>query len=356
MTDAPLPVRRRKRGKTLGPATIHDVSAATGVSVRTVSLVLNDSPKVNAETRARVKEAIRTLNFVPNLRARALASNRSYLLGLVHDDPNAEIVDQFQKGVFRECAPHDYELLVHPCNYTSEDLIDNVLSFVRRSRIDGAIVIAPVSENEALAKALWTNGTPTAGVASVALESYGLIVVSREREASAEVGELFVSLGHREIGFISGPRVQRSATERETGFVLGLRKHGLSVRPENMCEGEYSFESGVACAKKILASKRRPTAIYASNDRMAAGVLKVAAEMGLRVPKDLSVVGFDDSYLASVLTPSLTTIHRPMTEMGARAAQWVLQAGDPRQASAEESLLRFFDLQLVIRESTGPAP
>src|SRR5690606_23169079 len=144
--------------------------------------------------RARVKEAIRSLNFVPNLRARALASNRSYLLGLIHDDPNAEIVDQFQKGVFRECAPRDYELLVHPCDYTSEDLIENVLSFVRRSRIDGAIVTAPVSENEALAKALRSNGIPTAGVASVALDHYGLIVVSREREASAEVAELFISL------------------------------------------------------------------------------------------------------------------------------------------------------------------
>src|SRR4051812_19610035 len=131
--------------------TINDVAQAAGVSVRTASRVLNQSPKVNAETRARVQEVIRSLNFVPSLRARALASNRSFMLGFVHDDPNAEIADHVQRGIFSECAQFGYELLVHMVNHKSPHLVDDVMSFVRRTGVDGLIVIAPVSENVALA-------------------------------------------------------------------------------------------------------------------------------------------------------------------------------------------------------------
>src|SRR4051812_23365061 len=147
--------------------TINDVAQAAGVSVRTASRVLNQSPKVNAGTRARVQEVIRSLNFIPNLRARALASNRSFMLGFVHDDPNAEIADQMQRGIFSECAQFGYELLVHPVEHRSPHLVADVMSFVRRTGVDGLIVIAPVSDNPALAQALAEHGVPVAAVNSV---------------------------------------------------------------------------------------------------------------------------------------------------------------------------------------------
>jgi LacI family transcriptional regulator len=342
-----------------GPSTIHDVARVAGVSARTVSRVINDVPRVNSKTRRHVLKVIGELNFTPNMRARGLASSRSFMLGFVHDDPNAENVDALQKGLFRVCAKHQYEVLVHPCDYTSGNLVDNVLSFVRRSRIDGVVVIAPASENEALSKALRGNGTPTVGVASVALDNYGLMLVSRERQASAQVARHFIELGHKRIGFIGGPRRQRSASERKQGFTTALRAAGIKIEPHDCGEGDYSFESGLACGLKILEGKRPPTAIYACNDRMAAGLLKAAAQLSIRVPEQLSVAGFDNSYLASVLIPSLTTISRPMMEMGEQAAEWLV-AHDPRsglgQGLAKESERRVFDLQLVLRESTAPPP
>lgn len=339
----------------VGTITIDHVASAAGVSIRTASRVLNGSPMVNAKTRARVQKVIRDLKYVPNLRARALASKRSFMLGLVHDDPNAEIADQMQRGIFGECSKHGYELLVHPCDYKSASMVDNVMSFVRRSQVDGLIIIAPVSENALLAKALAANGTPVVGVASAALDHFGLMIVSREAEAGALIAEHFVELGHRTIAFISGPRGLRAASERQRGFTAALAKHGIQMKPEHVCEGDWSFESGVACASRILRSRRRPTAIFASNDRMAAGVLKVASEAGIRIPDELSVVGFDDSYFAQVLTPALTTIKRPIARIGEHAAQWLLTEKASAIQGTDETLLKFFDLKLTLRDSTAAA-
>jgi len=334
--------------------TINDVAQAAGVSVRTASRVLNQSPKVNALTRARVQEVIRSLNFIPNLRARALASNRSFMLGFVHDDPNAEIADQVQKGIFTECAQFGYELLVHPVDHRSPHVIEDVMSFVRRTGVDGLIVIAPVSDNEALARALADLGVPVAAVNAVALDFQKNRIVSREREACGDIARHFIELGHREIGVISGPLVQTAARERQVGFNAALAVAGIELRPENVFEGDWTFESGLACARKLLASPHRPTAVYAGNDRMAAALMKVAIQSGLRVPQDLSVVGFDDSYFARMLTPALTTITRPFAQMGEGAAHFLLT--QLRVAPADEPLLRFYDLNLTKRESTAPPP
>lgn len=336
--------------------TINDVAQAAGVSVRTASRVLNQSPKVNADTRARVQEVIRSLNFIPNLRARALASNRSFMLGFVHDDPNAEIADQMQKGIFTECAQFGYELLVHPADHKSPHLVDDVMGFVRRSGVDGLIVIAPISENPALANALAAHGVPVVAVNSVALDFQPNKIVAREREACGEIAKHFIELGHTEIGVISGPLVQTAARERQIGFNAALDAAGITMRPENFFEGDWTFESGLACARKLLASPHRPTAVYAGNDRMAAALIKVAIQSGLKVPEDLSVVGFDDSYLARVLTPALTTITRPFVQIGEGAAHWLLTSSRISKGEDHEALMRFYDLRLTKRESTAPPP
>jgi LacI family transcriptional regulator, galactose operon repressor len=336
--------------------TINDVAQAAGVSVRTASRVLNQSPKVNAETRARVQEVIRTLDFIPNLRARALASNRSFMLGFVHDDPNAEIADQVQRGIFTECAQFGYELLVHPVDHKSPHLVEDVTSFVRRTGVDGLIVIAPVSENPTLARALADLGVPVAAVNSVEFEFQKNMIVSREREACGDIARHFVELGHREIGVISGPLVQAAARERQIGFNTALADAGLTLRPENVFEGDWTFESGLECARKLLASPHRPTAVYAGNDRMAAALINAAIQSGLSVPRDLSVVGFDDSHFARMLTPALTTITRPFVQIGEGAAHWLLASMRLTAADLHDPLLRFYDLKLTRRESTAPPP
>ena len=336
--------------------TINDVAQAAGVSVRTASRVLNQSPKVNAETRARVQEVIRNLNFVPSLRARALASNRSFMLGFVHDDPNAEIADHVQRGIFSECAQFGYELLVHMVNHKSPHLVDDVMSFVRRTGVDGLIVIAPVSENVALAQALAAHGLPVAAVNSAALDFQKNKIVSREREAAGDIARHLIELGHREIGMISGPMVQAAARERRLGFTEAVEKAGITLRAENLVEGDWTFESGLECGRKLLASAHRPTAVFAACDRMAAALLKVAHESGLRVPQDLSVAGFDDSQVARMLTPALTTITRPFTQIGEGAAHWLLTSLRTAAGDAREPLLRFYDLKFTQRESTAAPP
>jgi LacI family transcriptional regulator len=336
--------------------TINDVAQAAGVSVRTASRVLNQSPKVNAQTRARVQEVIRSLNFIPNLRARALASNRSFMLGFVHDDRNAEIADQMQRGIFTECAQFGYELLVHPVDHKNPHLVEDVMSFVRRTGVDGLIVIAPVSENVALAAALADLGVPVAAVNSVALGFQKNKIVSREREAGGDIARHLIELGHREIGVISGPLVQTAARERQMGFDAALADAGITLRPENVLEGDWTFESGIACAHRLLASPHRPTAVYAGNDRMAAALVRVARHSSLRVPEDLSVVGFDDSDFARMLTPALTTITRPFAQIGEGAAHWLLTSLRAPAGDEHDPLLRFYDLKLTKRESTAPPP
>ncbi|HEU4601153.1 MAG TPA: LacI family DNA-binding transcriptional regulator [Steroidobacteraceae bacterium] len=333
------------------PSTIHDVAKAAGVSARTVSRVINDLPRVSRETRERIQQVIRDLNFSPNMRARALANSRSYLLGLVHNDPNSENVDQLHRGVFRVCVERHYEVIAHPLE-TDGNIVEDVLSFVRRSRVDGLIVMAPSSEDDALARALHENRIPAVAVAAAPRPYYDLVLVSRERDASSQVAKHLLNLGHRRFGFISGPLDQISARERQEGFFGTLANAGVGIAPELICEGDYSFESGLKCARQLLDRSSRPTAIYACNDRMAAGVLQVASELRIQVPEQLSVVGFDNAYLASVLNPALTTIHRPMNEIGCRAAEWLVdrpaRADGPHTPQTE-----LVDLKLVERRSTG---
>jgi LacI family transcriptional regulator len=193
-------------------------------------------------------------------------------------------------------------------------------------------------------------------VNSVALGFQENMIVSREREACGDIARHFIELGHREIGVISGPLVQTAARERQLGFNAALAEAGIELRPENVFEGDWTFESGLAGARKLMASPHRPTAVYAGNDRMGAALIKVAIQSGLRVPQDVSVVGFDDSYFARMLTPALTTITRPFAQIGEGAAHWLLTRLRTPTAAQQDPLLRFYDLKLTKRESTAPPP
>ncbi len=295
--------------------TIADVAARAGVSIRTVSRVLNRSPLVNAATREQVEAVVAALQFRPSARARGLATGRSFLLGLAHNDRNALVLDPLQRGIVGAAAARGYELVVHPVAPGGDDPVVDVLDFAGRSRVDGMVVVPPVSGIAGVAEALGAMGVPAVALSSVALSGYGAVLVSDERGAARAVADHLVALGHRRVALLSGPGDAPSARERRAGFLAGLAAHGLPLVQE--AEGDYGFDSGVAAATRLLASDPCPTAIFAANDVMAAAVLKVAAGTGLDVPGDLSVVGFDGSILARMLTPALTTVHRPIADMAA---------------------------------------
>lgn len=335
--------------KTLAGTTIADVAARAGVSIRTVSRVLNRSPLVNATTREAVEAVIAGLNFRPSARARGLATGRSYLIGLVHNDRNALVLDPLQRGMVGAAAARGYELVVHPVAADQGDPAADVLDFIGRSRVDGVVVVPPVSGLTGLAETLAGAGVPAVALSSVALSGYDAVLISDERGAARDVASHLVALGHRRIALLSGPAAAHSALERRAGFEDGLRAHGLALDGE--AEGDYSFDAGVAAAQVLLAADPRPTAIFAANDVMAAAVLKVAAGMALSVPGDLSVIGFDGSILARMLTPALTTVHRPIADMAGAVTQRLIDRIEGRGDGAPLTAA----LSLQVGGSCGPA-
>jgi LacI family transcriptional regulator len=329
-------------------ATIADVATRAGVSIRTVSRVLNRSPLVNAATREQVEQAIAALSFRRSARARGLATGRSFLLGLVHNDRNALVLDPLQRGIVGAAAARGYELVVHPVAAGQGNPVADVLDFAGRSRVDGVVVVPPVSGAPGVAEALSAAGVPAVALSSVALSGYDAVLVSDERGAARSVAGHLIALGHRRIALLSGPATAHSACERQAGFVAGLAQHGLTLIAE--AEGDYGFDSGVAAARTLLSIDPRPSAIFAANDVMAAAVLKVAAALSLDVPHDLSVIGFDGSILARMLTPALTTVHRPIADMAATITTRLIDRIEGQAESAPLSAL----LTLSIGESCAP--
>ena len=334
--------------------TINDVAEAAGVSKRTVSRVINKSDKVNAKTRLRVEAVIRQLNFAPSRQARGLAARRSYLIGLVYDVPTLFIAD-IQKGILNVCNDSGFELVVHACHIEDESMVDEVLQFVIRTEVDGLIVLPPVSEVEELGAALNDAGCPYVQFSSELSAEPWKQVVTNYLPAITDMTAHLVALGHRRFGFISGPRDSISSRKRQEAFVQALKHYGLKLPKTMIVEGAFTYESGERAAEKLLSRAERPTAVFAGNDEMAFGLMNVADRMGLRVPEDLSVVGFDGTAFATFIIPSLSTIRRPANEMSQLGAQKLIARinDGPDAARAFETMV---SPQFVPRDSTGPAP
>jgi LacI family transcriptional regulator len=301
--------------------TINDIARIAGVSKKTVSRVINNSPLVHDDTRARIQSVIDRYRYVPDPQARGLAFRRSFLVGLVYDNPNAQYIVNMMEGALNGLRGSEYELVVHPCDRHSDDFIAGVRRFVERQKLRGVILLPPISENEQLVTTLKGVGCEYVRVSYALLDEPARMVISNNRRAVAEVASYLASLGHRRIGYVSGPPGFLSARERREGFTDALRDHGIGLPDEMIVTGGYTYESGLAGGEELLARTPRPTAIFASNDEMAAGVYGAAHRLNLSIPRDLSVVGFDDGPIAARLTPALTTIRLPIRDIGRLAAR-----------------------------------
>lgn len=333
-------------------ATINDIARIAEVSKKTVSRVINNSPFVRGETRERVEAVIKELGFVPDPQARGLAFRRSFLVGMIYDNPSPNYVVNMQQGVLDTVRASGLELVVHPCNRQSDTFLEEVRAFVVRQKLFGVIMPPSVSEDERVIALLEEADCPYVRIASVSLDEAERMVVTNDRLGAAEAARHLAELGHRRIAFISGPDTFRSSHERGEGFAEGLAEHGLKLDPALMRRAAYTFESGVEAAAELLALKDRPTAIFAGNDEMAIGVMQAARDLKLDVPGDLSIVGFDDLPMASRVWPNLTTVRLPIRDMGRMAAE-KLTAGirglDPAKLNQPE-----VRPSLVVRESSGP--
>lgn len=348
------PETRFGHSRTVQGVTIADVALAAAVSVRTVSRVLNGSSKVNAATREAVQAVIDRLGFSPSPRARALAVGRSYLIGMVHDDPNALVLDPVQRGIVQCCTERGYELVVHPAKYGAAGLERAIVDFANRSRVDGLILLPPISELAAIPAALLEIGVPVTGLASVRVPTYPAMLVADERGGARQMAEHLLALGHRRIAMITGPRSRHSATERAQGFRAALHQAGVPLPPTYVREGDYGFDSGFAAGSSLISSAEPPTAIFAGNDIMAAGVLKAAGALGRSVPRDLSVAGFDGSVIAAMVSPALTTVERPLLSMAYDATSVLLDMIDKDSTDWSADLAA--TLSLIARESTAAPP
>jgi LacI family transcriptional regulator len=343
--DPPEKDRSHKR------STINDIARLANVSKKTVSRVINDSPFVKEETRLRVNAIIRDVGFEPDPQARGLAFRRSFLIGMIYDNPTPQYIVNMQQGILDAMRGTSYGLIVHPCERTSPTYLSELRSFIERQKLFGVILTPSISEDERMVKMLREFECPYVRVASVMLDKPSAMVVTHDADGAKEAAEHLAVLGHERIAHISGPPSFRSAHERRRGFREALSQRGLKLRPSYDREGDYTFDSGIAAARELLALKPRPTAIFAGNDEMAAGVFKVAHELGLEIPRQLSVVGFDDSATALRLWPVLTSVRLPVRDMGQLATNklfWRLSKKRPAEPELTEVIPK-----LIIRESTA---
>lgn len=335
----------------MAKATIDDVAALAGVSMKTVSRVVNREPNVRPLTREKVEAAIRKLDYRPSQSARGLAGRRSYLLGLLYDNPSASYVINAQTGVLAACRPNGYDLLIHPCDYRSPGIIDEVVTLVRQSRVDGLILTPPLSDMRSITDALDRQNIPYVRIAPMAHDRVSPCVYCDDRHGAYEMAAHLIQLGHRRIGFIAGHPDHGASAERESGFRAALEDNGIGLPRRLVVQGYFDFESGAAGGRRLLSLKQRPTAIFCCNDDMACGVIHAAHELDLRIPDELSVTGFDDTPVARYVWPALSTIRQPVQEMAERAARQLLDQlrGQP-SADTEEAELK---CRLILRQTTA---
>jgi len=339
--------------------TIKDVAERAKVSLKTVSRVINNEPSVMQATRSRVLAAIAELDYEPDATARNLRSGTPFVIGLVYDNPNPYHIIAVQNGVLAACRETGFGLQIHPCDSTSPLLAEELAELVQRSRLAGLVLTAPMSERPDLVAALVARGIRVVRIIAATEDpGDGPCVYIDDRDAAYEITEHLIQLGHQRIGFLWGGPQHRSSAERYAGYEAALNDYGITLDKHLVIPGDYTFDDGFRGARRLLALREPPTAIFGSNDEIAAGVLAAAKSVGLNVPYDLSIAGFEDSPFSRQSWPALTTAKQATEDIARHAARLLI--GSLRQDAYAEHPLGLsnqgFVPQLVVRGSTGPAP
>ena len=326
---------------------IEDVAAAAGVSMKTVSRVLNNEPNVRDEMRQRVMKAVEQLQYRPNLSARSLAGQRSYVIALVYNNPSRNYLMEIQSGMLEACRDNHYNLVLAPVGSAKQRKAEDLKVVFEHFAPDGVVLIPPLTDDPAVLEFLERHDVPFACIAPK--HPQDRIGVSMDETAAVlELMAGLVAQGHRRIAHIKGPPAHGACQWRFKGYREALRKAGLDFDEDLVVQGAFSYESGIEAGNRLLELKRPPTAIFAANDDMAAGVIRAACERGLAVPRDISVCGFDDTPIARHIYPALTTVRQPTSEMGRLATLQLLA----RIRTSEAGGMVHVEHEVVFREST----
>lgn len=336
-------------------ATIADVASLAGVSPMTVSRVVNGEQNVRPDTRAKVLAAIDTLNYRPNQAARHLAGSQPVRIGMLYTDPSAGYLNEFLIGLLNKASMSHVQLVVQRCE-SREGEAKQVEAMIA-SGIDGLILPPPFCDSRALLQLVVETDTPAVAVSSAQPDEQVSSVGIDDFKAAYEMTRHLLSLGHHRLGFVMGDPNQKSSEKRLAGFHAAMHDAGLVIEEEEvLAPGMFTYRSGLDAAEFLLSQKQRPTAIFASNDDMAAATVAIAHRMGLDVPSDLTVVGFDDAPLATTIWPELTTVRQPIMDMAAHAVDLLvrqLRARRAGEAPGCEHVLMDFEL---IRRQSDAAP
>ncbi|WP_294263425.1 LacI family DNA-binding transcriptional regulator [uncultured Sphingomonas sp.] len=347
-------MRATRRGQ--GGVTVQDVARAAGVSAMTVSRVVNGGHNVRESTRLAVAEAIERLQYKPNPAARSLAVGEATQIGLLYANPSAAYLSQFLIGALAAARRAGCHLVLEPCEGESPDEQAESTRQFAGADVQGVILPPPLCESEPVRTELAAAGIPSVAVAMGRHEAGTYNVRIDDFEAAAAMTRHLIDLGHRDIAFIRGHPNQVASAERYRGFVHAVEAAGLDPRAMRVEPGYFTYRSGLAATERLLRQSPRPTAIFAANDDMAAAAVGVAHRQGLHIPRDISIVGFDDVALATNVWPELTTVRQPIAQMAETAVAMLLARLRKRGGDAGEGEELVVPHELIVRESTAPPP
>ncbi len=333
--------------------TILDVAKEAGVSPMTVSRVINNVGSVRPNTRTKVEEAITKLKYSPNTSAQVLAGARPLHLGLIYDNPSATFLSEFLIGALDKASSLNAQLSIEQAK-SDQSAVVTAKAMVARG-IDGLLLPPPLSDAASLLDYLDALAIPTVVAASSRIKKQVSAVSINDEQAAYEMTQYVLALGHKRVGFIVGNPNQKASQLRLFGYQKALQEQGIALDQNLLAQGQFSYESGIQAAEQLLSLKDRPTAIFASNDDMAAGALAVAHKLGIKAPAQLTVCGFDDSTLATNVWPQLTTIHQPIMDMSRRAIDMLVkkvQGVRAHQPMKSQHVL--LEYSLIQRESASP--
>ena len=332
-------------------ATIKDVAKQAGVSIKTVSRVINDEPYVRDSTRQRVLQAIDSLGYVVSQPARRLSSGHSYTIGLIFHNASWHYLQRVLRGVIETTRNQGgYSALLHPCDTNCRDDIQEILNLVNQSMVDGFIFTPPVDNDTELIEKLQQLNVPFVRLTPQDRKSPLPYVTATDLQGAFEMTNYLIGLGHHRIGYIHGPVEQRAAHDRFEGYKQALAKSNIAFDPNLVQQGNDLFDAGYQAAIQLLELHTHPSAIFCNNDEMAAGAISAISKRGFQIPRDISVAGFDDIPLSHQIWPPLTTVKQPIFEIAETATNHLI-----RMLSGEEMDHLYHELStnLVIRESTA---
>lgn len=333
-------------------ATINDVAKHAGVSIKTVSRVMNNESAVRPNTREKVMASVAELNYRPNLAARNLAGTKSYSIAYVYDNPNAYYVIDMQNGILNACKKQGFELLIHPCNAKESSTIEEITNMVKHSRIAGLVLTPPFSEMPEFVAQLTALEVKVVRIMSgdKAPDQLTPCIMINDNAASKVITQHLIDNGHQRIGFIAGGAEHNSTVERLEGYKQALSDNNISLDDDIIIHAEYSFESGVEGAKALMAKKNKPTAIFSCNDEIAAGALFAARLMNIEIPQQLSISGFENSPFSRQTWPKLTTANQPNMKIAEEAANLLIAQ---IRNNDDREICKQYTPELVVRDSTN---